>query len=187
MFISNRYFNNKVYFILWFRVHLKHCSSDHSTSRDLEFDKNAPRLVTTGAINLKKKQSEGNTLLCYGYLFYINTQVQMLKSFNSLLIQKFSVSAQGTSCQNFLQPTVHVWNFFGMMVLCRNFFLHICTCRIFFSKSPTPPKVKCLAPNGWPHFVKRHWQRQRLFSNFHPVNMTHIVIAKLDFAPRRRW
>ena len=45
-----------------FRVHLKHCSSDHNTSRDLEFDKNVPRLVTTGAINLKKKQSEGNTL-----------------------------------------------------------------------------------------------------------------------------
>ena len=58
-------------------MHLKHCSSDHNTSRDLEFDKNVPRLVTTGAINLKKKQSEGNTLLCYEYLFYINTQGQM--------------------------------------------------------------------------------------------------------------
>lgn len=53
----------------------KHCSSDHNTSCDLEFDKNVPRLVTTGAINLKKKQSEGNTLLCYEYLFYINTQM----------------------------------------------------------------------------------------------------------------
>ena len=70
MFVSNRYFNNKVYFIPWFRVHLKHCSSDHNTSRDLEFDKNVPGLVTTGAINLKKKQSEGSTLLCYEYLLY---------------------------------------------------------------------------------------------------------------------
>ena len=52
---------------LRFRGHLKHCSSDHNTSRDLEFDKNVPRLVTMGAINLKKKQSEGNTLLCYEY------------------------------------------------------------------------------------------------------------------------
>lgn len=62
MFVSNRYFTHKVYFIPWFRVHLKHSYSDHNTSRDLEFDKNVPRLVTTGAINLKKKQSEGNTV-----------------------------------------------------------------------------------------------------------------------------
>ena len=55
MFVSNRYFKNEVYFIPWFRVHLKHCSSDHNTSRDLEFDKNVPRLITTGATNLKKK------------------------------------------------------------------------------------------------------------------------------------
>ena len=56
--------------------------------RGLEFDKNVPRLATTGAMNLKKKQSEGNTLLRYEYLFYVNTQVQKLKSFDSLLIQK---------------------------------------------------------------------------------------------------
>ena len=43
-------------------MHLKHSYSDHNTSRDLEFDKNVKRLVTTGAINLKKKQSEGNTV-----------------------------------------------------------------------------------------------------------------------------
>ena len=55
----------------------------------LQSDKNVPRLVTTGAINLKKKQSEWNTILCYEYPFYINTQVQMLKSFNSFLIQKY--------------------------------------------------------------------------------------------------
>ena len=93
-------------------MHLKHCSSDHNSSRDLEFDKNVPRLVTTGAINLKKKQSEGNTILCYEYLFYINTQVQMLKSVNSLLIQKFTVSAQGTSCQNFFSSPLYVREFF---------------------------------------------------------------------------
>ena len=148
MFISNRYFNNKVYFIPWFRVHLKHCSSDHNTSRDLEFDKNVPRLVTTGAINLKKKQSEGNTLLCYEYLFYINTQVQMLKSFNSFLIQKFSVSAQGTSCQNFFSSPLYVREFFlGRWSCAGIFFLRICTCRIFFFKiTPPPLKVKWLAP-----------------------------------------
>ena len=123
MFVSNRYFNNKVYFIPWFRVHLKHCSSDHNTSRDLEFDKNVPRLVTTGAINLKKMQSEGNTLLYYDeYLFYINTEVQMLKSFNSLLIQKFSVSAQGTSCQNFFPAHCTCVKFFWDDGLVQEFF-----------------------------------------------------------------
>ena len=58
----------------------------------------------------------------------------MLKSINSLLIQMFSVSAQGTSCQNyFFQPTVRAWNFFGTMVLCRNF---------FHPPPPPPPKRK---------------------------------------------
>ena len=137
MFVSNRYFNNKVYFIPWFRVHLKHCSSDHNTSRDLEFDKNVPRLVTTGAINLKKKQSEGNTLLCYEYLFYINTQVQMLKSFNSLLIQKFSVTAQGSSSQNFFSSPLYGREIFlGRWSCAGIFFLRICTCRIFFFRPP---------------------------------------------------
>ena len=131
-------------------MHLKHCSSDHNTSFDLEFDKNVPRLVTTSATNLKKKQSEGNTLLCYEYLFYINTQVQMLKSFNSLLIQKFTVSAQGTSCQNFfLQPTVRA----GI------YFLRIFTCRIIFFKithpPPPPPQSKMVGP------LNAYWKKQR--------------------------
>ena len=81
-------------------------SSDHNTSRDLEFDKNVPRLVTRGAINLTEKQYEGNTLLFFEYLFYINNQVQMLKPFNTLLIQKFTVSAQGTSFQKQILFTI---------------------------------------------------------------------------------
>ena len=130
-------------------MHLKHCSSDHNTSCDLEFDKNVPRLVTKGAINLKKKQSEWNTILCYEYLFYRNTQVQMLKSFNTLLKQKFSVSAQGTSCQNFFPAQCTCVNFFWDDGLVQKFFLCIRTLvGYFFSKSPPPPprQVKWLTP-----------------------------------------
>ena len=121
-------------------MHLKQCSSDHNSSRDLELDKNLPRLVNTGATNLKKKQSEGSTLLCYEYLFYINTQVQMLKSFNSLLIQKISVSAQGNSRQNFFSTPLYVREMFlGRWSCAEIFFLCICTCRILFQNHPTPP------------------------------------------------
>ena len=145
MFVSNRHFNNKGYFIPWFRVPLKHCSSDQNNSRDLEFDKNVPRLVTTGAINFKKKQSEGNTLLCYEYLFYINTQVQMLKSFTSLLIQKFTVSAKKTSYQNFVSSPHYVREFFGGRWSCAGI---LRLQDIFFQNCPPPPpKVKWLAPN----------------------------------------
>ena len=129
-------------------MHLKHCSSDHNTSRDLEFDKNVPRLVTTGAINLKKKQSEGNTLLCYEHLFLYKYQVQMLKSFSSLLIQKFSVSAQGTSCQNFFSSPRTCVNFLVNDGLVQEFFSYACAlARYFFSKSPpTPQKSKMVGP-----------------------------------------
>ena len=122
-------------------MHLKQCSSDHNSSRDLELDKNVPGLVTTGATNLKKKQSEGSTLLCYEYLFYINTQVQMLKSFNSLLIQKISVSAEGNSRHNFFFSTPQYVRemFLGRWSCAGIFFLCICTCRIFFQNHPTPP------------------------------------------------
>ena len=110
--------------------------------RGLEFDKNVPRLVITGAMNLKKKQSKGNTLLRYEYLFYLNTQVQVLKSFDSLLIQTFTVSTHGTSCQNFFSSPMYVRDFFfGTIVLCSNFFLtlmHI-ACRIFVFKITHPP------------------------------------------------
>ena len=148
MFVSNRYFNNKAYFIPWFRVHWKHCSSDHNTNRDREFDKNVPGLVTIGATNLKKKQSEGTTLLCYEYLFYRNTQVQMLKSFNSLLIQNFTVSAQGTYCLNFFSSPLYVNEFsLGRWSCAGIFFLRTFACRIFFFKITHPPPQKL---NGWP-------------------------------------
>ena len=137
IFVSNRHFNNKGYFIPWFRVHLKHCSSDHNNIRDLEFDKNVPRLVTTGAINLKKKQFEGNTLLCYEYLFYINTQVQMLKSFTSLLNTKVHCVSTGNILPEFFfQPTLRAWIFWGTMILCKNFSL---AGYFFFQNCPPPP------------------------------------------------
>ena len=107
--------------------------------RGLEFDKNVPRLVTTGAMNLKKKESEGNTLLRYEYLFYPNTQFQMLKSFNSLLIQKFTVSAQGTSCQIFFPAHCTCVIFLRDDVLCRNFFLTHIRLQVIFFKITHPP------------------------------------------------
>ena len=126
-------------------MHLKHCSSDHNTSRDLEFDKNVPRLVTTGAINLKKKQPEGNTLLCFEYLFYINTQVQMLKSFNGLVIQKFKCVSTGNILPEFFfQPTVGASIFLGTIF----FLMHIGLQDIFCQNDPPPPKVKWLVPNS---------------------------------------
>ena len=136
-------------------MHLKLCSSHHNTSRDLEFDKNVPRLVTTAAINLKKKQSEGDTLLCYEYLFYINTQVQMLKSFNSLLIQKFNVSAQGTSCQKFFSSPLYVREFFLDDGLVQEFFSYAyALAGYFFQNHPPPPphKSKMVGPK---HLINR--------------------------------
>ena len=107
------------------------------TSRDLEFDENVPRLVTTVAINLMKKQSK---LLCYEYLFYINTQAQMLKCFNSLLIQKFTVSAQGTAYHNFFPAHCTCVNFFLRRWSCAGIsFLRIFACRIFFFQNHPPP------------------------------------------------
>ena len=70
----------------------------------------------------------------------INTQVQMLKSFNSLLIQKFTVSAQGTSYQNF--PPAHcTWvNFFGTMVLIvQGFFSYAYSLEGYFFSKITHP------------------------------------------------
>ena len=134
-------------------MHTKHCSSDHNTSRDLEFDKNVPRLETTGATNLKKKQSEGNTLLCYEYLFYINTQVQVLKSFNSLLIYKSSLCQHREQIARIFFPAhCTSMNFFFGRWSCAGFFFHthIRLQDIFFFKinrhtPPPPPKL-----NGWP-------------------------------------
>ena len=148
MFVSNNFFNNKVYFIPWFRVHLKHCSSDHNTSRDFEFDKNVPRLASTGAINLKKTQSVGNTLLCYEYIFYINTQAQMLKPFNGLLIQTFPVSAQGTSCQKFFPAHCTCVNFLGDDGLVQELFpcAYSLAGYFFFQNHPPTPQSKMVSP-----------------------------------------
>ena len=105
-----KYIFNKVYFMFqqlfchyWFRVHLKLCSSNHNTSMILKFRKHVSRLVTTGATNVKKNPSEGDTSLCKESPF---TQVQMLKSSNSLLI-KFNVSTQETIARIFFPLSVH--------------------------------------------------------------------------------
>ena len=54
----------------------------------------------------------------------------MLKSFNSLLIDKFNVSAQRTSCQNFFWHDGLVQEFFSYAYALAGY---------FFSKSPTHP------------------------------------------------
>jgi len=112
----------------------------------LKFRKHVSRLVTTGAINVKKKPSEGDTSLCKESL--LPKSRSMLKSINSLLI-KFNVSTQKTSCQNFF-PAYCTWVnfFFGTIVLCRNFFLREMHLQdIFFQNHPTPPPPQKL--NGW--------------------------------------
>ena len=73
----------------------------------------------------------------------------MLKAFKSLLIQKFTVSAQGTSWQNFFSSPLYVSEFFLGGSSCAEIFcLGTFSCRIFFPKSPTPLplKVKWFAP-----------------------------------------
>ena len=77
------------------------------------------------------------------------TQVQMLKSFNSLLIE-FNVSTQETSCQNFFSNPLYVREFFfWTIVLCRKFFLtHLHLQDIFLQNHPTSPPHQKL--NGWP-------------------------------------
>ena len=73
----------------------------------------------------------------------------MLKAFKSLLIQKFTVSAQGTSWENFFPAHYTCANFFlGGWSCAEIFFLGTFSCRTFFRKSPTPLplKVKWFAP-----------------------------------------
>ena len=112
-----------------------------------------------GAINLKKKQSAGKTLLCCEYLLdkYPNPDAKILQ------IEKFTVSAQVTQEHRpriFFQPTVQCicgnFIFFLWRWSCAGiFFLRIFACRIsfFFNHQlpPIPPKVKWLIP--W-----RAWQ-----------------------------
>ena len=68
----------------------------------------------------------------------------MLKSFNSLLIQKFSVSAQGTSCQNVFFPAhCTCVKFFRDDGLVQELFTYAyALAGYFFSKSTPPPKKK---------------------------------------------
>ena len=75
------------------------------------------------------------------------TQVQMLKSFNSLLI-KFDVSTQETSCQNFFSSPLYVREFFLDNSLVQEIFSYAhALAGYFFSKSPNPlSEVKWLAP-----------------------------------------
>ena len=72
----------------------------------------------TSDVNVQIKAFEEDIILCYEFLF--STQVQMLKSFNSLLIDK----AQGTSCQNFSSP-LYVHEFFWYDGLVQNFFSYV--------------------------------------------------------------
>ena len=89
-----------------FRVHLKHFFFlSPNASCDLNLTKNVRRLETTNAINVQIKASEKGTILCYEFLF--NTQVQMVISFNSLLINKVQcVSSGKILLEFFFQPTV---------------------------------------------------------------------------------
>ena len=76
------------------------------------------------------------------------TQVQMIKSFNSLLI-KFDVSTQETSCQNFFSSLLYVREFFLDNSLVQEIFSYAhALAGNFFSKSPNPPPPQKL--NGWP-------------------------------------
>ena len=65
----------------------------------------------------------------------------MLKSFNSLLIDKVQcVSSENIFPEFFFQPTVRACIFFGTMVLCKNFFfMHMHLQDIFFQNHPPPP------------------------------------------------
>ena len=115
----------------------------------LKFTKHVSRLVTTGAANVKKKSSEGDTSLCKESL--LPKSRSMLKSFNSLLI-KFNVSTQETSCQNFFSSLLYVREFFFDYSLVQEFFSYAnALAGYFFSKSPNPPpsEVKWLAPNEY--------------------------------------
>ena len=128
----------------WFRVHFKTLLFNHNSSVILNFRKRVTRLLTTGAINVKKRPSEGGHII--GKRIPL-TQVQILKSFNSLLI-KFNVSTQETCCQNFFPAHCTCVNFFWDNSLVQEFFLtHMHSQDFVFQNHPTPlSEVKWLAP-----------------------------------------
>ena len=78
------------------------------------------------------------------------TQVQMLKSFNSLLIKfMINVSTQETSCQHFFSSRLYVREFFLDNSLVQEIFSYpYALAGYFFQNHPTPPpsEVKWLAP-----------------------------------------
>ena len=98
-----------------------------------KFRKHVSRLVTTGAINVKKN--------------HLPKSRSMLKSFNSLLI-KFNVSTQETSCQNFFSSLLYVREFFLDNSFVQEFFSYAnALAGYFFQNHPPPPsEVKWLAP-----------------------------------------
>ena len=140
----------------WFRVHWTHWSSNHNTSRDLEVQKTCIKIGNHRCYKCKEKAIWGENIIVQRIPL---TQVQMLKSFNSLLI-KFDVSTQETSCQNFFSSPLYVREFFfGKWSCAGNFFLRTCTCRIFFFKITQPPPQKL---NGWPlsrEYSSRYFNR----------------------------
>ena len=74
-------------------MQLTHCSSDHNTSRDLEFDKNFTKIGNHGCYNFKEKAIWGeNTIVLWIPLLdkYPNPDAKILP------IEKFPVSAQVT-------------------------------------------------------------------------------------------
>ena len=128
----------------WFRVHWKHCSSNYNTSRDLEVQKTCIKIGNHKCYKCKEKAIwRGNIIVQRIPL----TQVQMLKSFNSMLI-KFNVSTQETSCTNFFSSPLYVCEFFWTIALCREVFLTHRHLQDIFFKITQPPHPKKL--NGWP-------------------------------------
>ena len=87
----------------------------------------------------------------------------MLKSFNSLLIDKVQCVSSENILPEFFSSPLYVHEFFlGRWSCARIFFLCICTCRIFFSKCPPPlpSEVKWSAPNT---FIIQHIDNKTKF------------------------
>ena len=137
----------------WFRVHWKHCSSNHNTSRDLEVQKTCIKIGNHRCYKCKEKAIWGENIIVQRIPL---TQVQMLKSFNSLLI-KFNVSTQETSCQNFLSSRLYVREFFLDNSLVQEFFSYAYALAGYFSLKITQPPLQKLHVNGWPLSYKEHY------------------------------
>ena len=136
-----------------------------------------PRLVTTGAVNIKKKPFERERSLCYESLLpstrsrlvmgSCQTQVQVQNLFYDNCWEiRFMLSTQGASRAGlFFQPTVGAWNYFWTVDLCRILFLPMCTSRIYsvFFKITQPPHPTTASPPEYsdlyrkPVFVYNWW------------------------------